>query len=483
MPTDDIRGGSNPTQTAPGRGAAFFAEFRLLVRLGGPIAIVQFGMTMLNVVDVAMLGRHDEQSLPAMALGTALTWGTLVFCMGVITAIDPLLAQAVGARDAAAIPRLLGRGALLAMLLSLPAALLLWPAEFWLRLFGQPEALLGEAAAYARLQAFGLLPFLWYSVLRSLLSAHARLLPQVLTIVVGNLLNLLLDWVLIHGQFGLPAMGATGASIATVLCRWWMLLALLWFGRQDILPQLRLLWTPAVRAAVRAWLPLWRLLRLGTPIGLQFLLEMGVFATTALLIGRFDAAAAATGAGAGQGPGLAGHQISLQLASLSFMVPLGLGMAASVRTGWAVGSGDQAALRRSVAAALGLATVVMTGFMMLFLFLPTQLAGLLTQHDPVLAMATTLIPIAGVFQIGDGVQVVAIGCLRGLGDVRSPVVANLFGFWLLGLPLGCWLCFGLDLGPAGLWWGLVGGLFAVALSLLYVLHRRLQERRERLRID
>lgn len=482
MPTDDIRGGSSPGGVAASRWRAFFAEFRLLVRLGGPIAIVQFGMTMLNVVDVAMLGRHDEQSLPAMALGTALTWGTLVFCMGVITAIDPLLAQAVGARDAPAIPRLLGRGALLALALSVPAAMLLWPSGYWLRLFGQPEALVGEAAAYARLQAFGLLPFLWYSVLRSLLSAHARLLPQVLTIVVGNLLNLLLDWVLIHGQFGLPAMGATGASIATVLCRWWMLLALLWFGRRDILPQLQQLGTPAVKQAVLAWLPLWRLLRLGTPIGLQFLLEMGVFATTALLIGRFDAAAAAAH-GVGQGPGLAGHQISLQLASLSFMVPLGLGMAASVRTGWAVGSGDQPALRRSVAAALGLATVVMTGFMMLFLCLPAWLAGLLTQHEAVLAMATTLIPIAGVFQIGDGLQVVAIGCLRGLGDVRSPVVANLVGFWILGLPLGCWLCFGLDLGPAGLWWGLVGGLFAVAMALLFVLHRRLQVRRERLRID
>jgi multidrug resistance protein, MATE family len=473
-----------PVEAAPAQSLiasrSFADELWQLLRLGVPIALVQFGMTALNFVDVAMLGHHDQQSLPAMALGNTLSWAALVFCFGATTAVDPLLSQAVGARDAAALPRVLGRGMLLAAVLSIPAALCLLPAATWLTLLQQPEALVADAAAYARIQSLGILPFLLYAVLRSLLSAHARVWPQVLTILVGNALNVLLDWTLIYGRLGMPALGATGASIATVLCRWWMFGALLWFGRKDLMPHLRQLRDATVRRSAFALGPLWRLLKLGAPIGLQFALEMGVFATTALLIGGLDARGGVAGR---EGPGLGGHQIALQLASLSFMVPLGLGMAASVRVGWAVGRGDASALRRSAGAALVAGAGVMTCFMLLFLLLPGVLAGSLTTHPEVLAMASTLIPIAGVFQIGDGLQVVAIGCLRGLGDVRSPVIANVVGFWVVGLPLGCWFAFGLEWGPAGLWWGLVLGLFVVAAGLLVVLRWRLLERRERLAVE
>jgi MATE family multidrug resistance protein len=361
--------------------------------------------------------------------------------------------------------------------LSLPAALLLLPAATWLRWCGQPEALIADAAAYARLQALTVLPFLCYSVLRSLLSARASVLPQVLTMLAGNLLNALLDWLLIFGKFGLPELGATGAAVATVLCRWLMLGGLIVFGWRDIGPQLRLLLhDPAVRRDAFALRPLRRALTLGAPIGAQFVLEMGVFAATALLIGNLDA----NGRGGAAGPGLGGHQIALQLASLSFMVPLGLGIAASVRVGWAVGRGDPAAVRRSVRAALLAAIAVMSAFMLLFLCLPHALASVMTTQPEQLAIAVLLIPIAGVFQIGDGIQVVAIGCLRGLGDVRSPMLANLVGFWLLGLPLGCWLGISLGHGPAGFWWGLVLGLFVVAVALLLVLRRAVRSRQQRL---
>ena len=455
-------------------------ELRHLLRLGAPIALVQFGTTALNFTDVALLGRHEPASLPAMALGNTVAWVTLVFCMGVVTALDPLLSQAVGARDHRAVPRLLGRGALLGLLLSVPSALLLLPAGLWLELAGQPQDLIPTAAGYARLQALGVLPFLWYSVLRSHLSAHARLGPQLWTIALGNALNVLLDWLLIFGECGLPELGADGAAIATVACRWLMFGGLLWFARGDLLPPLRALRDPQLRAEAFALRPLWRLFCLGAPIGAQFVLEIGVFAATALCIGHLDAQAGEVG---GQGPRLAGHQIALQLASLSFMVPLGLGIAASVRVGWAVGRGDGAAVRRTCAAALVAAAAVMSGFMLLFLLLPEWLAGTMSEHAAVIAVAAALIPIAGVFQIGDGLQVVSIGCLRGLGDVRSPLLANLLGFWLLGLPLGLWLGYGADLGPAGLWWGLVLGLFAVAITLLTVLRWRLGEQRGRLHAE
>jgi multidrug resistance protein, MATE family len=455
-------------------------ELGQLLRLGLPIVFVQLGMTAMNFVDVALLGQHDPASLPAMSLGNTLSWAAMVFCMGVVTVIDPLLSQAVGARDEAAIPRLLGRGLLLSLVLSVPAALLLLPATTWLELAGQPARLIPEAGTYARLQAFAVLPFLAYAVLRSLLSARARLWPQVVTILVGNAANALLDWIFVFGKFGAPELGATGAAISTVVCRWLMVLALLYLGRRDIVPPLRALAEATVRRRVLELAPLWRLLRLGAPIGAQFALEMGVFAATGLLIGHFDALA---GGGGGHGEHLAGHQIALQLASLTFMVPLGLGIAASVRVGWAVGRGDPAAMRRAAGAALLAGAAVMTLFMLVFLTMPGPLAGLLTRHEPAALVAIALIPIAGVFQIGDGIQVVAIGCLRGLGDVRSPVAANVVGFWLIGLPLGAWLTFGRGAGPAGLWWGLVSGLFLVAIALLFVLRLRLGEQRPRLYFD
>jgi MATE family multidrug resistance protein len=199
-------------------------------------------------------------------------------------------------------------------LLTIPAGLLLMPAPTWLELLDQPPELIPAAARYARWQALALLPLLLYGLLRSLLSAHARMLPQVLTIVAGNLLNVFLDWVLIFGELGMPSLGADGAAIATVTCRWLMLGGLLAFGWRDVAPHLRALRDRATRRAALALGPTWRLLRLGSPIGVQFVLEMGVFAATAFLIGHIDKAAGAV-VGAGEsGPRVAGHQIALHLA-------------------------------------------------------------------------------------------------------------------------------------------------------------------------
>lgn len=463
------------------RASSWPQELRQLLALGGPIALVQVGQTSLNFVDVCFLGHFDAAGLPAMALGSTLCWAAAVFCMGTLNALDPLLSQAVGARDHEAVPRLLWRGAVLAALLALPAMAVLLPTATWLAWLGQKPELIPGAATYARINTLGFLPFLWVMVLRALLSTHSRLRPQVLMIVFGNLANVVLDWAWIHGRLGFPAMGVAGAAWATVVVRWAMLGLLLWFSWRDLAPHLRAFGDASVRRAALAIGPLWRLLKLGAPIGAQYALEMGVFALTAVLIGQFDQAA---GDSAG-GPRLGGHQIALQLASLTFMAPLGLSMAASVRVGWAVGRGDHHAAKRTVVVALLTGAAVMSAFMLVFLLVPRWLAAVMTGDAAIAAWAVALIPVAGVFQIGDGLQVVAIGCLRGIGDVRSPMVINVAGFWAVGLPLGCWLAYpwGHDAGPSGLWWGLAIGLFAVALLLLWMVRIRFAAATARLSAD
>ena len=470
-----------PNPTAPLQQARTFGgEVRELLRLAGPIAFVQLGMTAMGFVDVAFLGHYGAESLSSMGLGNTLTWAAIVFCMGAIAAVDPLLSQAVGAKDRPAVTLALVRGLLLATALAIPAIAALLPAATWLLAAGQPESLVDDAALYARINTAGILPMLWFSVLRSLHSAHSDTKGQVIAILVGNACNVLLDWMLIYGRLGCPELGVAGAAWATVASRWVLLLSLAWMSRHELREHAHLLREPALRSAAFAFAPVARLLRLGLPIGGQYAMEMGVFAATALLIGDLDAQSGET-----EGLRLCGHQIAIQLASLSFMVPLGVGIAGSVRVGWAIGRGEPLAARRTALAALCCGALVMSAFMLLFLLAPEFLASVLASDPRAVAWGAALLPIAGVFQIGDGLQVTAIGLLRGAGDVRSPFWINLVGYWAIALPLGCWLAFpwGKGLGPQGLWWGLVAGLFAVAAALLLVVRVRFGEVRGRLSVE
>jgi MATE family multidrug resistance protein len=218
-------------------------------------------------------------------------------------------------------------------------------------------------------------------------------------------------------------------------------------------------------------LPLGRLLRLGAPIGVQHQLEYGVFAVVALLMGAMGTVQ------------VAGHQVALNLASLTFMVPLGLSAAAAVVVGHAVGRGDREGAEEATRAALYTAVAFMGTTAVTFLVIPEPLARLYTDAPAVLAVAVVLIPLAGIFQVFDGIQVTSIGLLRGLGDTRTPMVTGILGFWLVGLPVSLLLGFTLDYGPAGLWWGLVLGLVAVALFLVIRLRHKLRQPLRRVQLE
>jgi multidrug resistance protein, MATE family len=437
-----------------------------MLRLAVPVVIVQVGMMAMGVVDTIMVGHISAQALAAVALGNLYFFSLAVFTMGTLMVLDPIVAQAVGARDRPAIARGVQRGVLMAGLLTLPATLLLTVAAPLFTLARQPAEVVPLAAAYALRSVPGTFPFLLFVVFRQSLQAMGRTVPIVAAIVVANLANVALNWVLIFGHLGFPAMGVVGSAWATSVSRA-LLVVVLWLAaRRELAPLVfpfrREVWQPT---------PLGRMLRLGLPIGAQHLLEFGAFALVALMMGWL---------GTRQ---MAGHQIAINLAALTFMVPLGVGDAASVLVGRAVGRGDPGGTRGAARAALASGAVFMATTAALFLLLPEPLARLYSRDVEVIAIAAALIPIAGVFQVFDGLQVVAAGVLRGVGDTRGPMLINLLGYWVLGLPLSVYLGFVAGRGPVGLWWGLVLGLGVVAASLLIRVRSRLARTHSRVVID
>ena len=446
-------------------------EFKGLLRLAAPVVAVQIGMVSMGVVDTMMVGQLPDEAvegraLGQVALGHAYSWFWVYFGIGALLAVDPLVAQAVGARDRVAIARALQRSLVLAGLLSLPLMipLLLAPASLsWL---GQPEGIIAGAAPYSQICALSVPALLVFAVFRQGLQAMDRIAPTVWTLVVANAANVLFNWALVYGNLGFPRMETVGSAWATVLARWLTVLILMVVSWRHLVPHLR----PWRRDATESR-ALGRMLRLGTPIGLQYQLEIGVFAATGVMMGWIGEMAAA------------GHMVTLHLAAVTFMVPMGISGAASVRIGQAVGRGDPRGVRRAAILSMILGTVVMIGFGAAMLLIPEQLARVWTPKIDVLAVAIVLIPVAGVFQVFDGVQVVAIGVLRGLGDTRTPVITAIIGFWLVGFPIGYALAFGRAWGPAGLWWGLVSGLAAVAVALSWRVQRRLRGEIARIVID
>lgn len=421
---------------------------------------------LMGVVDSIMVGRLSAEALGAVALGNVYFFAVGVFGMGMLMALDPLVAQAVGAGDEPAIARAVQRGLLLALAISVPCSLLLVLAGPALRTLGQPDALAAGAAVYAWCLIPGVLPFYAFIVLRQTLQARELMRPIVLTIVGANLANVLFNWMLIYGRLGAPALGIAGAAWATTASRWLMTLALLVLAWRELRPHL----LPFRREALER-APLTRMAAIGSPIGLQHLMEYGVFGTVALLMGRL-----------GTIP-IAAHQVAINLASLTFMVPMGIAGAAAVLVGQAVGRGDMPGARRAARAALACGVAFMTMTALIMLAVPTPLARIYSREAGVVTLAASLLPIAGTFQVFDGLQVVSLGILRGLADTRAPFLIALLGFWLLGFPVSLALGFQRGLGAVGLWWGLVVGLAAVAALLLARVRARLRRDVGRVAVD
>jgi len=278
--------------------------------------------------------------------------------------------------------------------------------------------------------------------------------------------NLALNWVFVFGHLGSPALGAPGSALGSTIGRWLMLALLLALSRRDLAGVI----APWRREVLRRE-PLLRTLRIGLPIGIQSSVEFTTFASISVFAGWFGAEA------------IAGHQVAINLSSLTFMVPMGIGSAASVLVGHAIGERDIPHARRVAASALACGAGFMLVSAVVMRAVPGVFARLYTSVPEVVVIAAVLIPIAGLFQVFDGLQVVASGVLRGAGDTRAAMIANVLGFWLLGMPVSLWLGFGPVRGVVGLWWGFVVGLAAVATFLVARVRVRLGGEVERVRVE
>src|SRR5215204_1012403 len=328
-----------------------------MLQLALPVAAVQLGIMGMGVVDTIMVGHVSPAALASTALGNLYFFIAGIFGQGTLMALDPVISQAVGARDEEAITRALQRGLLLALALTIVTCATFIPVRWVFTLLGQPAEVIPDAATYVRVAIPGVFPFYAFIVFRQSLQALGRVAPVLWTVLAANAMNAGLNWVFIYGNLGSPALGVGGAALATSIGRWAMALVLLAVSGRELYQRLTP-WRPETGAIG----PLMRMLRLGLPIGLQYLLEYGAFAAGALLLGVLGTTS------------LAAHQIAINLASFTFMVPLGVSTATAVLVGQAIGAGDEARARRSAIAGMLLGTGFMYVSALAFRLFPGALA-------------------------------------------------------------------------------------------------------------
>jgi len=422
-----------------------------MVTLAVPVVLSELGWMAEGIVDTIMVGKLGPAAIGAVALGNAVCNTPALFGIGLLLGLDSLVAQAYGRDDHDECHRWLAQGVYLACIAAPILMLLIFVGSFGFAHFRINAAVAAPAASYLRILNWGTLPLLIYGGTRRYLQGVGEVRVITVTFVAANLINWFGNWVLIYGKLGMPALGVNGSAISTLVSRVFMAAALMGFAwryeRKRGHPLFRHWAGPSFER-------LKSLIKLGAPAAGQILLEVGAWNLATLSVGWLTPVALAT------------HQIVLNYASLTFMVPLGVSSAVAVSVGHAVGAGDPGRARRAGWLGLGLGTAFMLSAAVVFVVVPRPLIALYTRDPQVMAVGPGILGLAAIFQIFDGIQVVSTGALRGLGETRFPMLANFAGYWVLGLPLGLTLCFMLHWGIYGLWIGLLAALFVIAATLL-----------------
>jgi MATE family multidrug resistance protein len=421
--------------------------------LGLPLAGAQLAQMAINTTDVLMIGRLGAEELAASVL--AFNFFTLLwfFGMGVLQAVIPLAARARGQRRPRDLRRAVRMGFWISTLFCVPVWCLLFFIESILLMLGQEPELARLAGVYMRVLQWSMAPALLIMAVRGFLTVMERTQVVLWATIAGAVVNAILDYVLIFGEFGFPRLELVGAGIASVFSATTTFLFLLFYS----------LWHPKLRRyniLGRIWRSDWpvffQIVRMGAPIGLTIVAEGSLFTASAIMIGWL-----------GTIP-LAGHGIALQIASITFMVPVGLSVAAMTRVSLAAGRGDHAGIGRAGWTSLAVTMIFMGCFAVLFWTIPETLVGFyLDLNDPqaeeVLAYGVSFLLVAALFQLADGGQIIGVNNLRGLGDTTIPLFYALFGYWGVGISLSLGLGFLAGWGGVGVWCGLAGGLACVAL--------------------
>lgn len=431
-------------------------ELRDLATLGIPITLSFVGNQMLGFVDTAMVGRLDATALAAVGIGNAIFFTLTIVGMGIVIGMDPLVSQAAGAGESDKARAVLWQAVRIALLASIPCMAAVLIASAFVHRMGIDEATSAQVFRFILGRLPNTITFFLATAARTYLQAIGKTRAIIWSAVWTNVFNFVLNWLFIYGdeglveiglpRVGMPALGVLGSGISSALAS----LAAVFILYRAIFQ----VGAGPTAADKRANPEMMRtILRLGWPIGMHFIAEVGAFSVAGIFAGWL-------------GPSVtAGHQVALSLASMSFVFALGLSNASSVRVGRAIGRGDAEGARRAGIVGIIAGMAVMGVFAVLFAVAPWTCARLLSNKADILAAAVPLIQIAAVFQLADAAQVAAAAALRGAGDTRPAQVANMLGYYLLGLPLALLLGFGLHLGAVGIWWGLTAALFVIGTAL------------------
>ncbi|WP_164114954.1 MATE family efflux transporter [Sphingorhabdus sp. Alg239-R122] len=449
------------------RNKLWAGELSKTIKLAWPLILSNLTFSLIGATDVLMIGWLGAEELAGASLGFNLAMLAAISSMGVMTASAPMMASEIGRKwnSVRDVRRTFRQSFWVAITIMVPVWLILWNAEAILLTLGQLPELAAKAQTYVRIYMFSILPFLFTIVIRNFISALERPRWAMVIGMLGVLANIAFNYVLIFGKLGFPALGIVGAGIGSILTNLVMFAGMAIVLTTDRQFRRYRLFGNFWRVDWERYRSVWKL---GLPIGVTFALEGGVFSAAVLLMGLIDTLS------------VAAHAIALQIASLSFMVPMGIAQAATVRVGIGYGRKDNALIHRAGWTAFVLGTGFMTLTAAIIWIFPEPLAGLFIDYDnpqstAVLALAVKFLAIAALFQIVDGAQVVGAGMLRGLHDTTLPMVFAAFGYWIVGIGVGAGLAFWADWRGEGLWAGLAAGLGVVAVLMLvrWVMRARL----------
>src|SRR5262250_1032132 len=436
----------------------FRAELRPTLRLALPLVLAEIDWMRMVIVDTMMVGRLPDsaQAIGAISISSSLFLVFAFFGEGLMIGLDTLVSQAFGAGRREDCHRSLLNGIYLSLAVAPFLALPVWFLPLYFERLGVAHDVAILATPYMRTLAAGLLPLLLYFAVRRTLQGMNMVRPIAFALVTANLVNILGNYALIFGKVGFPALGVTGSGIATAISRTYLALVLvvylLWY---DARHKTELLKTPVQPDLQR----IRSLVALGLPAALQLTAEVSVFALVASLIARLGAVP------------LASHQIALNTVAFTYMVPLGISSAAAVRVGQAIGRKDARGAAAAGTTAIFLGAAFMAAMSIVLIAVPRWIALMYTPDEAVIRSTITLLAAGAAFQLFDGIQSVATGALRGAGDTRTPMLCHFTAYWIIGLPLGAWLCFRRGWGAFGLWAGLSLALILIGIVLLFAWRR------------